>query len=258
MSQYLFPENAESSHVSHAVFEMSSTSKDRLWFDCQIGAVSPWALDLLLQAWEDAPADAAAKFHRSVIRMRQAGTLRGDMFERQVLKHLDAISSHHTFSIRSLSTSVTKQWVYPGPARRFTFELPAFAGALNAAIENKEPLHLVPYNHNFPAVDSILYDPNSEVLTCIQITTRDTHPIDVSGLQKIQGSLKRKSPLESLRLSHQGKPWRFIFIVPLAIESTFGVQPFQGDTAKGEWAGKVDQYILGMEEDTIFNRPTRM
>jgi hypothetical protein len=50
------------------------------------------------------------------------------------------------------------------------------------------------------------------------------------------------------------------------IESTFpavdsvvydpneGLQELKGDTAEGEWAGKVEQYVLGSEEQIIFRR----
>ena len=252
-SRYLYPTNAESSHVSHTIFELSSTSEGRRLGDCQIGAASPWTLDLLLQAWETAQADAAADFYHSVVGMPQAGSLRGRMFERQVLKCLDAIDSQHTFSIRALSISTTERWIYPGPTQRFTFQSSTFTGALSAAIKQGKSLHLVPADPNFHAVDSILYDP-SDVLTCIRTTVSDKHPVDVSGLQKIQRWLKKNTPGESLRPSRQGKHWRFIFVVPSAMESTFGLQPFKGDTATQEWAGKVDQYVLGLEENTLFRR----
>ena len=34
--------------------------------------------------------------------------------------------------------------------------------------------------------------------------------------------------------------------------STFPLQELEDDTPNGEWAGKVDQYVLGWEEQTFF------
>jgi len=43
------------------------------------------------------------------------------------------------------------------------------------------------------------------------------------------------------------KTWRFIFIVPSNVVSTFKRQQSKGDTDNNEWAGKVKQYVLGWE-----------
>jgi hypothetical protein len=36
--------------------------------------------------------------------------------------------------------------------------------------------------------------------------------------------------------------------------STYKSQNLDGDTGRGEWAGKVHQYVLGLKEETIFGR----
>jgi len=113
------------------------------------------------------------------------------------------------------------------------------------AVEAGEPLHLVPLAPNFPAVDSIVYYPN-EVLTCIQITIRSEHPIAVSGLRHIQRRLKGGTWSAGLRPKRK-RPWRFVFIVPPEMASTFTWQKLNGDTKLGAWAGKVEQYVLGLE-----------
>ena len=53
--------------------------------------------------------------------------------------------------------------MYPGPAERLVFQLPIFAQSLKSAVDSKRPLHLVPLNPNFPAVEC-------QVLTGIQVT----------------------------------------------------------------------------------------
>jgi len=124
------------------------------------------------------------------------------------------------------------------------------------AVQNKEPLHLVPSVPNVAAFDSILYDPNdpNAVLTCIQVTMNEKdHAIPVSDLQHIQSWLKPRTLLEGLR-AEKDRPWRFILVVPKGMESTFKLQNSDGDTATSEWARKVDQYVLGLNEGTIFKR----
>jgi len=41
---------------------------------------------------------------------------------------------------------------------------------------------------------------------------------------------------------------------PLGMVSTFKSQKLDGDTVKGAWRRKVNQYVLGLEEQSIFGR----
>jgi len=41
---------------------------------------------------------------------------------------------------------------------------------------------------------------------------------------------------------------------PLRMVSTYKSQKLDGDTVKGAWRRKVNQYVLGLEEQTIFGR----
>jgi hypothetical protein len=92
------------------------------------------------------------------------------------------------------------------------------------------------------------------VLTGIQVTIRDEHPVAVSGLKRIQGWLKQQSPLAHLRPSISDNHWRLVFVVPEAAAASFEQQPMEGDTGGNEWARKVDQYVLGIQEDTLWRR----
>jgi hypothetical protein len=158
-----------------------------------------------------------------------------------------------------LAASEETTWTHRGCVPRYTFlEDSDVIKALKTAVEKKTPLHLVPFSHNFPAVDSILYDPN-EGLTCIQITINKAHPILVSGLRRIQGWLGRDrrdaqlAGLRELRPSTE-QPWHFIFIVPEEMEAGFELQLLGGDKT-GAWAKKVHQYVLGL--DVLGRKPGR-
>ncbi|KAI0003231.1 hypothetical protein BJV74DRAFT_881693 [Russula compacta] len=99
---------------------------------------------------------------------------------------------------------------------------------ITEAVEKKEPLHLVPLAPNFPAVDSIIYDPNDAkaVLTCIQVTITEKHPIAVKSLQRVQSWLNpNHSSLKYLRPT-KTKPWRFLFVVPSDKASGFVTPKF--------------------------------
>jgi len=249
----LLSDFSQSRMLSHTIFELSAPEgTQRLFGDALVGAVSLWALNLLLEAYEQRKSDAAAEFYDSIAGDPHAGSLRGRMFERQVLKYFDSLKEPHVFSIRSLDTSSICEWVYPGPAKRVTFQPVTFAQSLQAAVVGGNPLHLVPKDPNFPALDSTVYRPGKG-LSHMQVTVRTKHPVAVVGLKRIQGYLKRNTPLADLRPS-KTKPWELIFPVPCTIADSFTKQSFEGDTTRQEWASKVDQYVLAIEEETIWGR----
>jgi len=233
--------------ISHAVFQISpkSESPSRLLAQCSYGAASQWALDHLLKVYEQQRADAVATFYHYISGASDAASLRGHVFERQVLNYLDDIEDGHEFQARGLAPSGQMTWTYRGRTPRFTFlQKLDFIDEITKAVQNERSLHLVPLVRNFPAVDSIVYNLN-EPLTCIQTTVSRNHPIVVSGLQRIQSWLGLGTPLADLRPSEE-RPWRLIFIVP-SDETTFEPQQLRGDTDEGEWAGKVHQYVLRLD-----------
>ena len=253
ISQLLHSYRKGDSDVSHSIFEISPTDESRLLSECKFGAVSRWALEVLLNAYEDRQADAAIVFYHT-IQGSHAASLRGHIFERQVLKYLHGINAEHKFPILGLASSEKTTWTYRGHITHYTFLQDLdFIEEIVQAVRNKKPLHLVPSARNFPTVDSILYDPN-EGLTCIQITIGEEHPIRVSGLQRIQSWLKSNAQLAGL-LPSPARPWRFIFIVPSdeIREKPFKLQRLGGDTAQGHWAGMVCQYVL--ELDVLGRKP---
>ena len=54
-------------------------------------------------------------------------------------------------------------------------------------------------------------------------------------------------PRVSANASHN-----LLFVVPSHMEGTFKLHKLKDDTASNVWAGKVHQYVLGLEERTIF------
>ena len=160
------------SDVSHTIFQISPTPTDtyRLFSNCQFGPVSRWALDLLLRQHETREADATADFYYYISVTSDVGLLRGPLFERLALNHLRDIRTECTFSIRGLAVDSNQMpWTYCGP-ECVTFEESTAFQKISEAVQYRKSLHLIPLACNFVAVDSIIYDPNEEGLTCIQTT----------------------------------------------------------------------------------------
>jgi hypothetical protein len=241
--------------VPSKVFQIYPDPRDiyRSLSSCHI-SITAWALRHLMGWIENRKGEKAAVLYNTISMMPEAASFRGSLFEMQVLRYLDHFDTKKTFKIRALTNSYPHetQWTYPGPAKHVNFDLSTASSKIAEAISLKLAHHLVPLARDFAAVDSIIYDPNDAVLTCIQITTNTRHPIVVSGLRNIQRQLKPGTALECLRPS-KTKPWRFLFVVPVSMESNFELQTFTGDTNRGEWAGKVDQYVLGLKEDDVFH-----
>jgi hypothetical protein len=239
------------SDISHIIFQKIPADTERLLSECRFESVSGWALDLLLDQYKDRQADLIADFYYHISAMPEAATLRGHLFERLVLNCLRGIRTEYTFPIRGLTDSNERRWTYRGP-ESITFEESTAFDIITKAVQCRTPLHLVPLARNFAAVDSIVYDPN-EGLTCIKITLDSDNPIAVSGLQRIQRWLRLGTSLAALR-PNRAKPWRFVFIVPSDMAPDFTWQRLKDDTRTDAWAGKVEQYVLGLDEQTIFGR----
>src|SRR5712675_3232223 len=240
--------------VSHRIFQILPADEQRLFSACQFKAVSEWALDLLLKQYGAREADAIAYFYRQISVIPGAESFRGFLFERLTFHHFDGIDTNR-FSIRRLTDSDHSTWTYRGPIRRIDFRESTVLAEITKAVNERKPLHLVPTAPNFPAVDSILYDPDdpNAVVTCIQVTMNADHPIVVKDLRTLQRWFNSESTHSDL-CPRTTRPWRFLFVVPSDMASTFELQELKGDTATCLWARKVDQYVLGLKEQTIFRR----
>ena len=247
----LWRETCSIKSISHSIFQISPKDDRRMLSQVTTAAISPWALTTLLKIYEHHQADTSFEFYNMIKDLPDEGTIRGQMFQVQVLKYLNALKQREQFTLRRLTGSNTSQWIYPGPIENSFSHSSTFPHFLQDAVTQQKSVHLVPKEPNFPVVHSILYTPGDD-LTGIHITVQTEHLVEVVGLQRIQSWLKRESILANLRPSIQGNHWRLIFVVPEQIASTFQIQKFEGDTDSNEWFEKVDQYVLGIEEDALW------
>jgi len=256
--QLLVQTRTGGSEVSHTMFQVFPTTEQRSFTECSVEPVSRWALDIFLERYEAREANSIAYLFR-ISQLPVAAPLRGHLFEKQVLDYFCGITSTVPFSIHQLGLGNSKQmtWTFRGPVRPINFRKSVFSKVIAEAVKNKTSVHLIPSERNFAAVDSILYDPGDPdaVLTCIQVTTSDNHPIAVKGLQAIQELLDPKNPLLKPLRPDKNRPWRFIFVVPSPMASTFQPQRLKG-TAERAWGRKVHQYVLELTEQTIFGEIT--
>lgn len=85
----------ESCGPCHSVFALSPTHSERMLYLSQIGAVSAWALDLLLQQYEARDANAAEVFYESIVRVPEMGLLRKHLMEIRELKATKSLTAPH-------------------------------------------------------------------------------------------------------------------------------------------------------------------
>ena len=239
--------------ISHTIFELTPTDESRQFETSECVPVSPWVTDTLMKACERNEADSAARIYRKLSGALKAGITRGLVLEKLAQKTLDDIKSDTNLKIRGLTNPHQTNWMYHGPISRSNFDQSEFIAKINDAIKNNTPVHLVPLSPNFKAVDSIVYHPKDPILTLIQVTMNSEHPISVSGLQQIQKWLKLCSPSAKLR-PNKSRRWRFVFIVPQYMVSTYRLQRFNNDTPGNAWGEKVDQCVMGIENGTVLDK----
>jgi hypothetical protein len=71
----IYAETRSSSGLSHLIFQLSPEDDMRLLGGARVGAVSMWALDLLLKKYESRRSDAAFNFYHSIMGTRSAAVL---------------------------------------------------------------------------------------------------------------------------------------------------------------------------------------
>ena len=231
--------------VSHQIFQVYPNPMDgsQQFDSCHRKPVSRWVFTSLLNHCETNEAEAAALLYKQLSGISSAGAVWGLLYERLVLDYLDRIEEERKLPIRPLTRKDDDTtWTYRGRTERLNFRDEDVPNYINNAVENNRSLHLVPLISNYPGVNSIVYCP-TDVLTCIQVAINSEHKIAVTGLERIQNKLLERTA----DLPKKTRPWRFIFIVPRKMEDSFRLQKFDGDTELGEWAGKVNQYVCGLD-----------
>ncbi len=148
-----------------------------------------------------------------------------------------------------------KKWFYRGSIQRFAFREPTSLNKSSMQFRTKS--HCIWYLQ-FPTLQPLIRSSTTR-------TTR-TQSLPVSKLRSIVNDalLSRVSSIfkdgSKLRTSLAGhcpsktRPWRPLFVVPSDVASAFKLQELNGDTARGKWAGKVRQYVVGLEEQTTFGK----
>jgi hypothetical protein len=147
-------EGGSGSNVSHPIFQNFTSLKTgpkQPFSNSHFETVSQWALNLLPEQYEAHKADVAAGFYYKLSAMHDAATLRGHLFERQVLNHLRGIRRERQFSMRRLTGSQQMTW-YRGPVRHTDLQRSLFLDEITEVVRRRSTLHLVSLARNFLAV----------------------------------------------------------------------------------------------------------
>ena len=246
-------ENAKG--IFHTVFELIPTNESRQFERSQFLPVSPWALEFLLKACKRKDADSATKLYRELSGVPTAAVFRGFLLKKLAQNSLDDIKSDADLKIRGLTDPNQTNWVYHGPIPCSTFDQSEFVTKINKAVKKNKPVHLVPLSPEFEdleAVYSVVYHPKDPILTCVQVTMNRKHPISVPGLQQILKWLELGSSSAKFRPNTLSR-WRFVFIVPQHMVSTYELQRFNNDTPEDAWAKKVDQCVMGTKNGSVLH-----
>jgi hypothetical protein len=103
--QKLLSETRSSNGLSHSIFQLFPRDDKRILGQARIEAVSRWALDVFLDEYETRRQADAFIFYTSLANSPDTGSLRGQIFERQILKYFDGLKEPYEFRIRSLADS---------------------------------------------------------------------------------------------------------------------------------------------------------
>ena len=241
-------------NTSHSLFELSCDHPRRLFIYAQYHAASPWILDQLLLAYERREQDAAWKFYNVIAGNRDAASLKGRIWERQVHNFFHSRAQPYTLAVTSLqddrSAMVQSTWEIPAAVPRLDFDPQSFLGILEDAIRSQTPTYFVPVDRNFPTIDSVFYKPG-ECLHAIQITEARNHPEKTFGFKHLQGYMKLKSLAHPLQPSGS-EPWHLFFVVPNGMASTFAKQAFVGtDTDVKVWGTKIKQFVVELPREEV-------
>jgi hypothetical protein len=237
---------------------MSCDDPKRLFINATFCAASTWVLDKLLSAYEARMNDAAWEFYNTVEGSRDAATLQGKIWERQVHNFVSSRTNPLTLTAISLegqpATPLTLD-VPVGLCRR-SFNFQSFLGILEDAIQKRTPSYLVPLVPNFATIDSLFYKPD-EPFRAIQITKAPRHPVDVTGFKRIQQWMKPKSLASPLRPS-AAKPWHFVFVVPSGAD-IFSKQSLTGTgTDVGVWGKKIQQFVVELPKEEVLKTSSHL
>jgi hypothetical protein len=236
---------------------MSTTDSNRLFNTAIFHAASTWILDELLLAYEVRMDDAAWAFYKAIEGKRDAASLLGRIWERQVHKFFTSRTDPFTLTATSLegppATALTLE--VPVGIRRRDFDFRSYLAILEDAIQQRTAHYLVPIDPNFPTIDSVFYKPD-EAFYPLQMTLALNHPPKVAGFKRLQKWTKLRSLAAPLR-PNANKPWHLIFVVPKGSGGTFSKQGFVGtETDVKVWAKKIRQFVLELPKDEVLKAPS--
>lgn len=117
---------------------------------------------------------------------------------------------------------------------------------------NDKPLEVDKYYRpqapDLPGIDAFVFkeDEKGEIgIIAFQFTVSELRPIPVKHLSDLW-DLIHKPPSSEPNI-------RFVFVVPKGREREMGAQPYECSLEAGIWKGRVQQYVLGINTDEMWN-----
>jgi hypothetical protein len=250
--------NVNDGGTIHRAFQIRP-SEDRFWASCLVEPVSDWALLEMMAELGRRNANGAYEFYCAIQGSPNSSALGGIMFENKLHPFLQAMATPRTFTIQSLDDrSNTLDITFSSNTQHLTFGADQrFSGQLASSVGSNKSCYLKPLSRVFPSFDSFLYQSDMSQssfspLIALQVTTAATHDISITGLEKIQKSLKPKiADLKNLRPT-KARKMIILFVVPDTMGAAFVTQKITGAKKMGHWDKKTAQYVLMLSEKEVF------
>jgi hypothetical protein len=243
----------------HRAFQIRPSPESRRWNGCLIEPVSVWAFSQMMTVLDRRSMDAAYTFYCAIKGSSYASTLVGMMFKTKLHPFFRTLTNYRTFTIQSLDDrSNTLDIEFSSNTEHLTFGADQhFSGQLASSVSSNKSSYLKPLSRVFSFFDSFLYQPDMSrssfsPLIALQVTTAATHDITITGLEKVQKSLKLKiADLKNLRPT-KARKMIILFVVPDTMGAAFVMQKITGAKKMGHWDKKSAQYVLMLSEKEVF------
>jgi len=250
--------NVDRGGTIHRAFQIRP-SEDRFWVSSLVEPVSDWAFWEMMAELGRRNANGPYKFYCAIQGSPNSSSLLGRMFEDKLHPFLQTMATPRTFTIQSLDDrSNTLDIIFSSNTQHLTFGADQrFSGQLASSVGRNTSCYLKPLSRVFPSFDSFLYQPNLSQssfspLIALQATTAATHDISVTGLEKVQKSLKPNiSNLKNLRPT-KARKMIILFVVPDTMGAAFVMQKITGAKKMRHWDEKTAQYVLMLSEKEVF------
>jgi hypothetical protein len=234
------------SRTSPHLFQMHSED-DHLFSNCLVRPVTDIALGYYLSKYERKLPLGPHKLYKFLEREPKLSSTNSHMFQWACEKFFESLMQAHSFTVRSLDDPrKTTTWVYSGHISNYSSPK-SISSRLRTQFQSGKVGKARSTYTTFPSFNNMVCISDGVSMEFVRMMTGVDCYGDAAGFERVQRWLNR-SPEDSQHLQPSTKrPWKFIFIVPEEIATSFTKWTFGNG-----WDEKVAQYVLGLSRRQIW------